>query len=454
MHKDIEESAQRTGRYFDRIGQRIENEWLKEKFDPAALPAIAERTLRDDPAHLAVKAPDIANWYISHPDLPQQYNDNSRFGQPPVTMFAHRRFYIEVLHWFDATTAIHQHGFDGAFAVLSGSSIHSTYHFAETDRTSERLLFGDVTHQNSELLHPGSVRPIHSGNGFIHALFHLERPSLSIVIRTPQTRSAGIQYSYEPPYIALDPFDEDRWTARALDYLGVARAMKRSDAAALVQEAFERADDLGCQKFLLALHRAAEHESVLNRDKKAPDTVAATMAAAATIAVKKKLGILAAPILLAAQESLRSEELLQLRNKIHDPEHRYFLALLMNVPRRERVLELVKEMYPEHDPHEKIHTWLAALTDEKSHLSGYALGEDALTLADSMIRNQPLAEVVRSLEKKHDVQLELDDVEEVKASLAHLATINILRPLLVDVPNPSMGELLARASASRIATAR
>ena len=60
-----------------------------------------------------------------------------------------------------------------------------------------------------ELLHAGDTRTIHAGSNFIHALFHLDRPSISIVLRTRVEADVGPQYDYMPPFIAINRFEKN-----------------------------------------------------------------------------------------------------------------------------------------------------------------------------------------------------------------------------------------------------
>ena len=85
----------------------------------------------------------------------------------------------------DATASIHQHAFSGAFRVVTGSSLHSEYEFVEQARVSQLLLLGEVRTQRLEALTRGDVRRITSGRaGLVHSLFHLDQPSVTLVIRT------------------------------------------------------------------------------------------------------------------------------------------------------------------------------------------------------------------------------------------------------------------------------
>ncbi len=66
-------------------------------------------------------------------------------------------------------------------------------------------------------------------------------------------------------------------------------------------------------------------------------------------------------ILLVLDEQDRQHNITQRRNSIIGEEHRFFLALLLNVAGREKVLEPVKQRFPETDPVQKILDWVEEL---------------------------------------------------------------------------------------------
>ena len=139
------------------------------------------------------------------------------FGEPPITLFRSRDFAISALVWLDGSTAVHQHGFSGAFRLLEGSSIHVEYNFSVAETITRRLLLGDLQPQGAELLQRGDVRQITAGSDFIHALFHLDRPSVTVVVRT-NSESLGVpRFGYFAPGLAYDPFFKDDGLANAPD---------------------------------------------------------------------------------------------------------------------------------------------------------------------------------------------------------------------------------------------
>jgi len=135
---------------FDDLGRLILDRWLTADLDPIAFPEIAATALVEHQPRLP--AIDVVRWVHETPSLVPQADIASEFGQPPITVFRCEHFYIEVLFWLDGTTAIHQHSFSGAFSVMEGSSIHSTYRFHPERRFNDRLILGRLEWLDTELL--------------------------------------------------------------------------------------------------------------------------------------------------------------------------------------------------------------------------------------------------------------------------------------------------------------
>ncbi len=216
--------------YFRELGELIERRWLACSYDEEAFPQLAQEALAADPPHRSVAAKDIVDW-IFEPRQPfLQPNSTELFGEPPVTLFQAPRFYIEALFWFSSTTAIHEHSFSGAFAVLAGSSVHSHWRFTQSGSINSRMLYGKLEPAATEILRPGNIRQIESGDRLIHQLFHLEVPSVTIVVRTYLDRHQLPQYRYLLPGLAIDATDRDANSVRRLMFL---EAMSRGQLAGL-----------------------------------------------------------------------------------------------------------------------------------------------------------------------------------------------------------------------------
>src|SRR5436190_12974294 len=113
---------------FRDMGGWIQAGWRQRQFDERAFPEVAMAALEKFPPCELGTYSDVVRAWVFDAELPINVS-SKEFAQPGITVFSAERFYIEVLCWMDGTTAIHQHSFSGAFHVMAGSSIHSTYRF-------------------------------------------------------------------------------------------------------------------------------------------------------------------------------------------------------------------------------------------------------------------------------------------------------------------------------------
>jgi hypothetical protein len=178
--------------YFDELGRAMSEIWSGMGRQMSSLPDASVQALKlvEPPAGLG--AVDILTDAVKNEDLPRQSNPADSFGQPPLIMYDEGDFFVQALTWMDGSTAVHEHGFAGAFMVLQGASLHIEHHFDEAERMADDfILVGDLSQARPEVLRPGDVRPIEVGGDFIHALFHLEKPTVTMVIRNESFGSSA-----------------------------------------------------------------------------------------------------------------------------------------------------------------------------------------------------------------------------------------------------------------------
>ena len=204
---------------FNELGHAVHGRWRRVDFDDRAFPAIACEALHSWSLHGRITYDDVIDWVAQATVLPIQTDLEAAFGEPPVVVYSDSRFHIGVLFWATATTAVHQHSFSGAFTVISGSSVQSQYQFIVRERVNEHMLFGDLQLERCGILTRGDVEPIYPGDGLIHSVFHLQMPSVSVVIRTHRDPGTSVQHKYFRPYLALDPFFSNPETTRRLQIL-------------------------------------------------------------------------------------------------------------------------------------------------------------------------------------------------------------------------------------------
>jgi hypothetical protein len=330
---------------FDDLGPAIERAWQRLNYDERAFPALAAKALRAARLHERTDHAEVIRWTLSTPELPQQDDLEATFGEPPITLYHGRRFFIQVLLWLDGSTSIHRHAFCGAFAVLAGSSLHSRYAFEVRRRISSRFLLGDLRLRGAELLERGDVVEITAD--LIHGLFHFETPSATVIVRTYLDDEAAPQYSYRPPCLAIDSFYQEPSMVRRLQALRFARTTGPAAYPALAAGLIERTD---LHTGWLVLNEAV-------RGPSDPADLDLLMAAA-----RNRHGAVMESLSEALLEDLRDRKIQRLRDDQTDPELRFFLALLQNLPQRDAILKLIRRRYPKGDPRKRVIGWVDALS--------------------------------------------------------------------------------------------
>ncbi len=331
--------------FFTELGRTVLARWKEDNFSLPAFPGIAEAILTERPPSQHIDLNLLIRDFLLDDDQPSQ--SASGFGQPELIVFEHPRFYIQILFWLDGTTDIHQHEFSGAFHVMEGSSVHSHFAFRNPEPITAHFRLGDLELIDTRLLETGSTVPLVSGGACIHSLFHLDMPSVTVVIRTQSDPGTGPQFTYLPPHVALDPVHDDALTMRRKQLLD---ALERLGDPGYPELVLSMVDELDFERGFFILQNGMPHLRGLD----AWDEV--------WEAFETKHGILAKKILPTLEEIVRRDGISSLRGSIEWVEHRFFLALLLNVPGRAEILELVTQRVSG-DPIEAILRWAEELTD-------------------------------------------------------------------------------------------
>jgi hypothetical protein len=315
--------------FFKKLGDSVYDQWKRVNFDLTLFPEIARKALEKSNPAKHVDLTGLIHEFLLRDEQP--FQTSSGFGQPELIAYDNPKFYIQLLFWLYGTTDIHQHEFSGAFHVMEGSSIHSHYDFVNVRPVTPHFRTGDLKLKNVQILETGSTVPITSGKSCIHSLFHLETPSVTVVLRTHSDPGTGPQFTYLPPHVALDPVHHDALTMRRKQLLDVLERTGSADYADLVAEMVR---DLDFERGFFILQNCIGHLGNLGEW----DRIWSLF--------EKKHGSLAAPLAPTFREIIRRDALTSLRSSIGDVEHRFFLALLLNVGTREEILRMIGRKYP------------------------------------------------------------------------------------------------------------
>lgn len=403
--------------FFRSLGERIERAWIEHSYDEEVFPQVAREELERNPPHEQVEIADIVGWVFGQTHAFQQPNPRELFGEPPVMLFQAARFYIEALFWLSGTTAIHEHAFSGVFSVLAGSSVHSHWRFEPERTINSRMLCGRLERLSTEILRPGGIRPIHSGDRLIHQLFHLDLPSVTIVIRTYQDRHHLPQYKYLPPGLALDHEDRDGLRTRRLMFLdGMARGQMdglRRHAGMLIGNS-----DL----------ETLYHMFSLLTYRKVDKGLLSELYGIA----RERHGDIVDLFRQACEGERRSRIVTALRAKISDPQARFLLALLMLMPDRDAIFDTIRLQFPGVEPLAAIETWLAGMSGKET--IGFDFNDVNRLIFRSLVEGLDTAGLLQRLRSQfHD-----DSVDAHRDRLLdhakQLARSDLFHPLLSRSP--------------------
>jgi len=421
--------------YFDRLGSYVRDLWKQKQYDERCFPQVAYAALSEMPPYKNTSFEEVVEYALRSESLPTQADLQGEFGQPPLTVYSGRDFRIEVLFWTGATPAIHQHAFSGAFHVMHGSSLHTTWDCKVEERVSSHLLYGQINLGQAELLNLGDIRIIHCGPRFIHATFHLETPTVSIVVRTTNEQDQLPQYAYLPPTICYNARDNIASIKRKEQILAMlVNAGRAEQHDECLHQLFASSDPYSLFHYL--------YQANLVRDKQAFEEL---LSAAAV-----HQGKLVENMRPAASYVRRQGEITKLRSKVTNLDLRFLLALLINVPDGEALLRLVRSRWPDEDPISKFIAGIKQLSDADQ--LGEKLSDPWLLVLECLLRGLGgKVEIERAFVLKYgeaQVQNQRTKIQNLAESVRHFW---LFRPLFDKLTSDNAAGQTVPMIASRMA---
>ena len=383
---------------FERLGDCIKDAYARVNYNEDRLPEIAAEFLEKQQLPVESDMGHIARFLLS---TEIEQTPKATFSDLPVIVYRGGGFYIQLLVWQKSTTAIHHHAFSGAFKVVHGSSIHSRYTFEEQDRISSKLVRGRAKLDSIELLERGAIHQIVPGKqGLLHALFHIDEPSITVVVRTPYLAWALPQYQIAKPHFAWDERElgnDDR--VRVLSRVLPAMRGPLGDTH-LVDF---MVDQVACLDFprVFALHREIEALLPDEADRKR-----------FLDALRDRHGEDADRLADVIRNRTVEASLINTRYHTADRDLRFFLAVLLNAPDATAVHQVIGQRHPGQDPLELCAEWVARLGDPE-------------TLLDAIVASRT---VRRKSKPRKTLIPRLTDA--LPKGLSNRATIDFVRELL------------------------
>lgn len=209
-----------------KLAARIDSEWKSAGYRVSVFPAIAARLLEDAQPHREYDLASLADWTLSSRTFPQACNPFGPLGPPAFTIWSDERFFVNLYAYTTPEVVIHDHDFAGAFTNLSGTTIHATYAFADAERIVPAVHIGELAVHEVEVVRQGDVRRIDPGRRFIHQVWHVDRPTVVLVIRTgPRSAPTGRQFQYLRAGFATEVFRNDSMSMGVPERFGYTRKM-------------------------------------------------------------------------------------------------------------------------------------------------------------------------------------------------------------------------------------
>ncbi len=109
------------------LGEEVEKAWARADYALDTFAPIAAGDLERYALHEQFDLGEFSDWLSQTGELAKQLDLRSKFGDPPITLWRSSRFVIDIYFWIEPETALHDHGFAGAFTNLAGESLHCIY---------------------------------------------------------------------------------------------------------------------------------------------------------------------------------------------------------------------------------------------------------------------------------------------------------------------------------------
>jgi len=140
-----------------------------------------------------------------------------------------------------------------------------------------------------------------------------------------------------------------------------------------------------------------------------------------------RFGCLVDQLVPCLEEQEREIKIVARREKVHDSVHRFFLALLLNVPNRPSIYRLIKERFPDSDPEQLVLRWVREMAEQK--LLGLDFNEVSLHLLECALRQCDFIGAKASLARAFRLKNTQEESEQLLNLWNELLAAVALRPL-------------------------
>ena len=199
---------------------------------------------------------------------------------------------------------------------------------------------------------------------------------MTLVVRTHADGSRELEY--KPPGVALDGSARDDRTVKLLQLMALLPPSSETTRARLCTAL------AACDAYtgvLIVLHA---------RRFLARDTFAAAFRT-----FRARFPELAERVGDAADAETNRFAIMAARDRVTDPDHRFFLAVMMNLPGRAAILSAIAQRRPDQDPLEQFLGWLRACA--RRELLGFRIDESLVRLLGLLLQGATAETLSRTL---------------------------------------------------------
>jgi hypothetical protein len=186
-------------RLLTRRCEQIDQAWARDSYSLASFPDIVlDKTSDLDLTPLGEL--DFLTPILTKPEV-SNLQQLSSFSDLYIKLFDNGRFWVEILNWWGSDINIHDHDFAGIQFQLCGRSLNVDYAFEELESMGD-VCFGRVSITGAKIWRRGDRSISLPGRRTPHNVCHLDRPTVSLLIRTHPQKRYGPQWNYFPPGVA------------------------------------------------------------------------------------------------------------------------------------------------------------------------------------------------------------------------------------------------------------
>lgn len=219
---------------YQHLGAHLAQDWRKKGSHAEVFPALAAQLFREYFAECPYTLDPLLALAYANPIIPEQLLHRHISDSPRINLYKDELIQLDLYFWI-RPTIIHSHHFWGAFQVVHGQSLHALFDFEDETSPVEVVSLGKLKVKKVELLAPGDVRGVVPGMRFIHQVYHLSKPTVSLVARLVEGGRERLEQCFFPGLAMAMPLDVAEEDYRMAGHLGQMLDMEHPGALACLQ---------------------------------------------------------------------------------------------------------------------------------------------------------------------------------------------------------------------------